>query len=91
MQASNIQSKQEHRQPLYYEPYEAKYAIEGCMQEAPALWIKANTPEAHAKSKDASQACVERDQKADRRRQIEEDLFFLQFCQKYYFHLFSPF
>ena len=68
MQASNIQSKQAHRQLLYYEPYEAKDAIEGCMQEAPTLWTKANAPEAHAQSKDASQACIERGQKANRKR-----------------------
>ena len=37
MHASNIQSKQAHRQPLHGEPYEAKGAIEGGVQEAPAL------------------------------------------------------
>ena len=90
MQASNIQSKQAHRKPLHCESCEAKDAIEGGMQESPTLWIKASMSEANTQSKDVSQACIKRGQKANRRRWIKEDLFFSNFVKNIIF-IYFPF
>ena len=91
MHASNVQLKATWRPPLYCEPCEANGAVKACMQEAPALWIKASMSEANAQSKDTSQACIETGQKSNQRMWIEGNFFSLQFCQKDYFYLFSPF